>query len=460
MMKAFLLLVLLVTPAIAADADLARAAVAGLDVPALKDELSRAGQDQAEVEAIATSLTALQSGAAAAPETANRESIAALGRELKRRNVPERLIHPLLWKIQDRRFPRVDPAPLYAQLRAMSLDPSAIQRMADGKIRIYAKERTDVAEAQYEFISNSLYLPPDYLEPNAHPPRLKAQLSISELNTVIHELDHAEKDLLTDDTEAYNKSIWGAMLGGVRKVAFPAASAGILGLAISAIPHVAKIAPVVGLSVMGALIVGGAVYGAYQWYKDRSKNPRDERQTRALAALSGIADVIRRDPKQKHLGVTEARSKAWEVSGYYMGDAMTDIHEQVDAIKLEQHRRIRAAKTPEEVQAILAQMTISETLANRRFGDSSRGGDAWFRVKPVEFDYKAHPELFYQLYGNSLGLNPPRDNRELVARINADPTLFPQLHQYVQMHADRRLKELGAAPDRSSPNFSDVPVAR
>lgn len=459
MMKAFLLLVLLAAPLAAGDADLARAAVAGLDVAALKAELTQAGQPAAEVEAIASSLTALQSGDAQVAAGPTRESIAALGRELSRRKVPERAIHPLLWKIQDRRFPRVDPTPLYAQLKAMSLDPAAIQRMADGKIRIYAKERTDVAEAQYEFISNSLYLPPDYLEPNAHPPRLKSQLTITELNTVIHELDHAEKDLLTDDTEAYDKSLLGAMVGGIRKVAFPAVGAGFLGLALSAIPHIAKIAPVVGLSVMGALVVGGAAYGAYQWYKARDKNPRDERQTQALAAVSGIADVIRRDPKQKHLGVTEARSKAWEVSGYYMGDAMTDINEQIDSIKLEQHRKIRQAKTPEEVEAIVANLQISDALANRRFGDSARGGDAWFRVKPVEFDYKSHPELFYQLYGNSLGLQPPRDNRELVARINADPTLFPQLRTYIRMHADRRLKEL-APPDRATPNFTDVPVTR
>lgn len=126
----------------------------------------------------------------------------------------------------------------------------------------------------------------------------------------------------------------------------------------------------------------------------------------------------------------------------------------------------------------MREVTLPASLANRAFGDSTRGGDAWFRVKPVDFPYKEHPELFRKLYANSLGIQPPRDARELVDRINADPTLFPELREYMQRNAEKRLRELAQAgtgasaapggspapalppPDRSDPNFTDMPVAR
>lgn len=485
MAKLLLCALVLASPTRAAtDEELARSAAASVEVAEVTQDLTRAGLDPADIEAVAKQLEAVRKEgvpppavaleAVAVPSRTKRAQAEALGRELGRRGVPERAIHPALWAIQDRRFSRVDPEPLFAQLRTYSLDPAAIKKLTDAKIRVYAKDRTDVAEAQYEFISNSLYLPPDYLEPGAQPPRLKTQLSTSEINTVIHELDHAEKDILTNDSEVFGKNLGGAMLAGVRKVGLLAAGTGGLALALSAIPKLAMIAPVVGLTAMGALVAGGVIWGAYKWYTSRDKNPRDAREQSALDALNGIADVLRKDPRQRVVpGITEARSKAWEVSGYFMGDSVSDILEQIDTIKLHQHRRIRQAKTKAEVEAILATMELPPSIADRKFGDSSRGGSAWFRVKEVNFPYKEHPELFRQLYANSLGMQPPADARELVNRINADPALFPQLREYVRAHADRRLKEIEqagstapaspAAPvpqDRTVPNYTDVPVTR
>ena len=467
MMKQLVVLVAFLLGAVplwaqAAD-DALHCATADLDMAQVKQALATSGTNSTDADEICKHLQDIQKqhpggDMPMAPVTDKQahEAAQALANELAKRNVSPRLVQAAIWAVQDRRFPRVDPTPLFAQLKSMSLDPASVKALTDTKIHVYAKDRTDVAEAQYDPITKSLYLPPDYLEPGAKPPRLKTKLSSVEINTVVHELDHAEKNQLYDDSEVYGKTLGGAMLAGVRKVGLAAVGTGFAALAISAIPKLAVIAPQVGLVAMGALVVGGAAYGAYQWYTSRDKNPRTAQQQAAKDAVDGIAKVIRSTPSQREvLGLTEARGKAWEVSGYFVGDSMTEIYDQIDSLKLEQLRRIRAAKTRADVEAVLTDITVSPQLGSHTFGDAKNAGGAFFRVKEVNFPYKEHPELFTQLYQNSLGLNPPKDVNDLVRRINADPSTFPDMRTYLRGAADRREKELEAGP-----NFNDVRVGQ
>jgi hypothetical protein len=477
----FLILPLAIARGQAADEPLRRA-TAWIDLRAMEADLVRAGLPPADVSLVKKTLESIAKRSVGAANgllgplsgAQERESAAALAAALYEDGVPERLIHPVVWTIQDRRFPRVDPGPLFEQLREYTLDPTEIRKLTDSKVRVYAKERTDVAEAQYEHITNSLYLPPDYLEPGASPPRLKRSLSRAELNTVIHELDHAEKDQLHDFSEPYGKSLGSSMMAGIRKFGLWGAGGGLAALGLSAIPKLALLMPKVALALVVGSVVVGAGYGAYQYFFGDRRNSRDARQQRAKDAVDDIAKVIRSDRDQRvhpAIPLTESQSKAWEVSGYFMGDSIQDVVDQIDAIKLHNHRRIRQAKTKAEVEAILRAPELPPSLAARRFGTPEVSGSAFFRVKEINFPYKQHPELLRQLYDNSLGLKPPADARELIGRIHANPSSFPELRTYLEGHARRRIQELEQAgqqpppasvapPDRTVPNFEDLPAPR
>lgn len=449
-----------------------------VDVPKLASELKAEGHADADVSAAVKALEELKARAAKTPRAYGppteghvRSGFGALARELAKQGVPERVLHPVLWKLMGMRFPLVDATPLFAQLRQMGMDPTEIEKMTRARVRVFAKERTEVAEAQYEHLTNSLYLPPDYLEPGVRPPRLKTHLSSAEINTVIHELDHAEKDQVYDHFDTYGKSLGSAMMAGVRKFGLFGVLGGFGGLALSAIPKLATVAPWAALGIVAASVVAGAAYGAWKYYHQPATPPRDARQERVKQTMDAIARVIRDDPKQRihpKVPLTESNPKSWEVSGYFMGDSVSDILDQIDTIKLHNHLRIRRAKTKAELDEVMKTIDMPPSLASRQFGTAAQGGGAFFRVKEIGFPYKEHPELFTGLYADSLGLKPPADAKELVARINADPSLFPELRSYLQGHAERRAKELeqsgaGASPapapavDPSTPNYDDVP---
>jgi hypothetical protein len=400
-----------------------------------------------------------------------RAGYGVLAKQLQQKGVPERVLHPVMWKLMGLRFPRVDPSPLFAQLRKMGLDPTEIEKMTQSRVRVFAKERTEVAEAQYEHLTNSLYLPPDYLEPNSLPPRLKTNLSTSELNTVIHEFDHAEKDQVYDHFEPLADNLGSHIMAGLRKFGVWGAPVAGVSLALAVIKPLATVMPWVAAGVLAATAVAAVGYGLYTYYSKSDLPRRDARQERVKKAMDGIAKVIKEDPKQRlhaRLPFTESNPKSWEVSGYFMGDATTDILEQIDTIKLHMHRKIRQAKTKEELEAVMRTIEVPPSLATREFGTGAQGGSAFFRVEEINFPYKQHPELLRSLYADSLGLKPPRDVKDLVARINADPTIFPEMRAYMQSHYDRRLKEIeqagstaspapAPAVDPTTPNFEDVP---
>jgi len=379
--------------------------------------------------------------------------------DLKSRGTPERLIHPLVWflreKIENKK--RVDPSLFFKRLKSLGLNTRTLEWMNDGKIRIYAWKRTEDAEAQYAHISNSLYIPEDYLDMNHDPPQIKEDLDVSQINTVIHELDHAEKDLLDNHSEMYGKSFPEKLYAGITGLGKYGAglAAGTLGL--SATLGALKYFKNVPFSKAGAIILAGSVIAGIGWavlsqFLGDDEPPRTDQQEAAKEGISEIASAIRSDPNQRHeiLGhnvpLTESNPKAWEVTGYFMGDSVTDMMWDLQTIQLHNQRRLRDAKTSEEIDEILQNLEVPDRLEGKVYGSTEGNHDAYFRLQPVGFPYKDHPSTFNKIWKNSLGLDPPADPKELVQRINATGSeVFPELKQWLRTYGEQRRAALGSA---------------
>jgi hypothetical protein len=474
-----------------ADRTLAARHLRTIDIAELEAHLAATIQSPADVRRMIAALRAIadEAGSGEGPagglrppslatEATTAEATTALVRVLRHEGAPESALNPVGWFLMERRYARVDPGPLFRHLERHGFGSGELRRIAPAQVRVYARERTETAEAQYEPITNSLFIPPDYLEPGGQPPRLKESPSPAEVNTLVHELDHAEKDLLYDDSETYGKSLGGAMLAGIRKFGKWGAAGGFAALALSTIPKLALLLPLakIGLAIVVGSIVAGAAYGAYQHFFGKSSPPRDARQERVKQAVDGIARAIRSERGQRihpRVPLTESRSKAWEVTGYFMGDSIGDVFQRLHDVRLHNHLRIRRAKTPEEVERVLRELELPPSLAGHTFGSADNGHSAFFRLKEIGFPYRKHPDLLSTIYGSSLGLEPPRDARELIARINASPAgQFPELRAQLREAADRRIAELqresggsggrqpesAASASPSGPHYEDVPL--
>lgn len=120
--------------------------------------------------------------------------------------------------------------------------------------------------------------------------------------------------------------------------------------------------------------------------------------------------------------------KADEVSGYFMGSAVSQVFDA--AAEIVMVNTLRPA--PEGADVDMLQGTlVMPTPQNARDpfeeGVAGRAGEAFGKVKVVEdamfegalIGWEERPMTKTQMYNNILGLNPPKDRAELLRRMNA-----------------------------------------
>ena len=77
----------------------------------------------------------------------------------------------------------------------------------------FFRPQTETQSAQWEFITNTLFIPMEFSL--AGTAKIRTDLQPYEINTLIHELDHAEKDLRNDLLQLRGKSLAGKIHAGV-----------------------------------------------------------------------------------------------------------------------------------------------------------------------------------------------------------------------------------------------------
>ena len=85
----------------------------------------------------------------------------------------------------------------FRRLEYMGLDTRGI-RDVTSKIKVYFKAPNSVAEAEYGFIMNRMYIPDTFKEPGSN--RVRFDLAGNEMDTMIHEYTHAARDVSASET--------------------------------------------------------------------------------------------------------------------------------------------------------------------------------------------------------------------------------------------------------------------
>lgn len=151
--------------------------------------------------------------------------------------------------------------------------------------------------------------------------------------------------------------------------------------------------------------------------------------------------------------------KSDELSGYFMGCAIAKIAEVM--VQLETYNRSGAGAEmtgPAEAERLAGALlvpgdrppfTAADVFviedAKRRFGLCDVGTDAQFATKPIDVEPQTY--IKHIMYNNVLGLKPPQDWKELVARLNQ--TKGPYITAVRAQVKDARLRSAKQGPQPS-----------
>ena len=110
-----------------------------------------------------------------------------------------------------RLFQKADLTDFVRALQERGLNTLLIEELLSS-INLYYRPQTKNQAAQWEFITNTLFIPIEFKQPGSS--RVRGDLHPNEINTIIHELDHADKDLRSDLFRIRGKSFWGKIHAG------------------------------------------------------------------------------------------------------------------------------------------------------------------------------------------------------------------------------------------------------
>lgn len=91
--------------------------------------------------------------------------------------------------------PKADPEPFFQRLESIGLQTATVRKLA-AKVTIIYREPNDTKEAEYGYIRKRLYIPTELKEERSN--RMKFDMSTTNINTLIHELQHAYDFLMVD----------------------------------------------------------------------------------------------------------------------------------------------------------------------------------------------------------------------------------------------------------------------
>lgn len=139
-------------------------------------------------------------------------------------------------------------------------------------------------------------------------------------------------------------------------------------------------------------------------------------------------ETIRNDLRASAYFYRYSGFKADEVSGYFMGAALSEVFDAVvEIVTYNTSRALPAGMDPDMVQGALllptadtARDDFDRMLAakgNQAFGKASVVEEATFEGAPVGWEER--PMTKTQMYRGVLGLDPPQDRAELLRRLNA-----------------------------------------
>ena len=92
-----------------------------------------------------------------------------------------------------------DPTEFYRRLESIGLSTEYLRRLV-GKIELFFEESSDVAEASYGYLTDNVYIPPTLREEGSA--RIRFDLEANHISTLIHELTHADNDVMASETAA------------------------------------------------------------------------------------------------------------------------------------------------------------------------------------------------------------------------------------------------------------------
>lgn len=348
-----------------------------------------------------------------------------------------------------------DPTEFFRRLEDMGMKTEDIRRLA-GRVSIFYRPPTEMAEAQYYHVSNTLFIPTEYKEEGSN--RIRYDLGISQVDTVVHEFDHAEKDLLEDELGFGGRTLAdkmrvGAVRGGIAGIGafFATQLLGKIPPLVKALPWLGKLTkPWPSVALIGVPVALGILHGLYRHVTDKGRG-LTEREQNSFDAVQRISRALREDPRQRTwrgLPFTQSNPKSWEISGYFMGASALDIGSDIQQIEFHNlHGAHRNMTDPAAIEALGDRLQVPPSIAQHQYGRarSNFGGarDAYFVGNPIEFDYQAHESTLQQLYNNALGLQPPSNPSELVERLNArDSERWREMRARVLAARQKKIAEL------------------
>ncbi len=92
-----------------------------------------------------------------------------------------------------------DPAEFYTRLESIGLKTEYLRRLV-AKIELFFQASSDVAEASYGYLTDNVYIPPTMRVEGTQ--RIKFALETTQIATLIHELTHADNDVMASETAA------------------------------------------------------------------------------------------------------------------------------------------------------------------------------------------------------------------------------------------------------------------
>ncbi|MGI9518912.1 MAG: hypothetical protein ACR2NP_17795 [Pirellulaceae bacterium] len=179
------------------------------DADSLLEQLPREGVTQSDLESSTTVMQDLVEGHISEEQARSRLVKLADGK------LTRFLSNQVFWHF----FQRADPGDFIDSLEARGFTTLRLKEL-ESSINFYFRPHTETRMAQWEFLSNTLFIPVEFCQPGTN--KIRSDLQPHEINTLIHELDHADKDLRYDLLRMRGRSLldkihagicWGAILG-------------------------------------------------------------------------------------------------------------------------------------------------------------------------------------------------------------------------------------------------------
>ena len=109
-------------------------------------------------------------------------------------------------------FRRANPSDFITSLKSRGLNTERLEEL-QSTITFYFRPQTEGQAAQWEFATNTLFIPVEFCQEGTN--KIRDDLKPYAINTVIHEMDHAEKDLQSDLLRFRGKSLGGKIHTGI-----------------------------------------------------------------------------------------------------------------------------------------------------------------------------------------------------------------------------------------------------